>query len=131
MLMYFTANMRPYIAYAAHQSARHTHDPKAAHVHAMKLVIRYRKGTNYKGIYFKPDGMAKVDCYVGSDFVGLFTVEDGQAPISAKSRTGYIILYYGVPLLWVSKMHTQTALSTVEVEYITLLQSMYDLIPVW
>lgn len=39
-------------------------------------------------------------------------------------------MYRGVPLLWVSKMQTQIALSTMEAEYIALSQSMRDLIPI-
>jgi hypothetical protein len=48
----------------------------------------------------------------------------------AKSRTGYVLLFSGVPIMWVSKMQTQIALSTMEAEYIALSQSMRDLIPV-
>ena len=65
-----------------------------------------------------------------ADFGGLFSVEDKQDPISVKSRTGYVILYCGAPLLWVSKMQTQIALSTIKAEYIALSQSMHDLIPI-
>jgi hypothetical protein len=48
---------------------------------------------------------------VDSDFAGLLSVEDKHQPISAKSRTGYIILYSGVPILWVSKMQTQNSIN--------------------
>jgi hypothetical protein len=67
---------------------------------------------------------------VDADFVGLFIVEGGQQPIAVKSRTGYVIMYSGVLVLWVSKMQTQVALSTMEVKYIALSQSMRDLIPI-
>jgi hypothetical protein len=67
---------------------------------------------------------------VDADFSGLFNVEDGQQPISSKSHTGYIFMYFGVPVLWVSKMQTHIALSTMESEYIALSQSMRDLIPI-
>jgi hypothetical protein len=91
-----------------------THDPRASHAVAIKRILRYIKGTKDKGIYFKSDGTDKIDCCVDSDFAGLFSVEDKQQPISAKSRTGYVILYSGVPILWVSKMQNQIALSTME-----------------
>ena len=39
-------------------------------------------------------------------------------------------MYRGAPLLWVSKMQTQIALSTMEAEYFALSQSMRDLIPI-
>jgi len=38
-------------------------------------------------------------------------------------------MFCGTPLLWVSKLQTEVALSTVEAEYITLSQSMRDLLP--
>jgi hypothetical protein len=96
----------------------------------VKRILRYPKGTNDKGLYFKPDSTDKVDCYVDTYFSGLFSVEDGQAPVSVKSRTGYVIMYSGVPVLWVSKMQTQIELSTMKAEYIALSQSMRDLIPI-
>jgi hypothetical protein len=67
---------------------------------------------------------------VDSDFSGLFAVEDGLKPIYDKSRTGYFIKYFDVPILWVSKMQTPIALSTMEAEYIALYQSVRDLIPI-
>jgi hypothetical protein len=72
----------------------------------------------------------KIDCYVYSYFAGLFSVEEKQQPIPAKSRTGYVILYSGVPIIWVSKMQTQIAFSTMAAGYIALSQSMRDLIPI-
>jgi hypothetical protein len=47
-----------------------------------------------------------------------------------KSRTGYVLTLANCPLLWVSKLQTEIALSTMEAEYIALSQSMRDLIPV-
>jgi hypothetical protein len=67
---------------------------------------------------------------VDADFAGLFGVEDGQDPVSVKSRTGYVIFFSEVPLLWVSKLQTLIALSTMEAEYVALSQSMRDLIPI-
>jgi hypothetical protein len=40
MLMYLAANTRPYIAYAVHQAARYTHDPRASHAVAIKRILR-------------------------------------------------------------------------------------------
>jgi hypothetical protein len=87
MLMYLATNTRPDIAYAVHQAARYTHDPRASHAVAIKRILRCIKGTKDKGVYFKPDGTEKIDCYVDSDFAGLFSVEDKHQPISAKSCT--------------------------------------------
>jgi hypothetical protein len=107
MLMYMEANTHPDIAYGVHQAARYTHDPRASHVVAIKRIIRYIKGTKDKGIYFKPDGTENIDCYLDSYFAGLFSLKEKQQPISAKYRTGYVIMYSGVPIIWVYKMQTQ------------------------
>jgi hypothetical protein len=130
MLMYLAANTRPDIAYAVHQATCHTHAPRASHYVAIKRIVGYLKGTQTKGIYFKTDDSERVDCYEHANFAGLLSVEDGQQPIAAKSRTGYVIMYSCVPVIWVSKMQTQIALSNMEAEYIALLQSMRDLIPI-
>ena len=42
---------------------------------------------------------------------------------------GYVIYYFGCPLIWVSKLQAEISLSTVEAEYIALSQSMRDIIP--
>ena len=130
MLMYLSSNTRPDISYAVHQAARFSHAPKNSHAMAVKRILRYLKKTRDKGLVLSPGDKLTVDCYVDSDFGGLFASEDKQDPISVKSRTGYVILYRGSPLLWVSKLQTQIALSTMEAEYIALSQAMRDLIPI-
>ena len=40
-----------------------------------------------------------------------------------------MIKFANCPIIWVSKMQTEIALSTTEVEYISLSKSMRDLIP--
>jgi hypothetical protein len=130
MLMYLAGNTRPDIAYAVHQAARFTHGTRNSHAAGIKRILRYLQKTRTEGLWLRPQDHLQVDCYVDADFGGLFSVEDKQDPISVKSRTGYVILYRGAPLLWVSKMQTQIALSTMEAEYIALSQSMRDLIPI-
>ena len=62
----------------------------------------------------KPNHKEELDCYMDSDFAGLFPVYLAQDLNSTKSRTGYVILYQGYPILWISKMQTQCALLTME-----------------
>ena len=128
MLMYIPANTRPDTAYAVHQAARFSHAPRNCHAFAIKRILRYLQQTKDKEL--KPNEQHKVDCYVEADFAGTFASEDPTNPESVKSRTGYIILYRGSPLLWVSNLQTQIALSTMEAEYVAVLQSMRDLIPI-
>ena len=124
MLMYVAANTRPDIAFAVHQAARFSHAPRNSHATAVKRILRYLKGTKEKGFKLCPNATHQVDCYVDADFAGNFAVENPTSPESVKSRTGYILLYRGSPLLWVSKLQTQLALSTMEAEYVALSQSI-------
>ena len=130
MLMYLSANTRADISYAVHQAARFTHKPCNSHAVAIKRILRYLKRTQDKGMFMRPSKDETVDCYVDADFAGLYGVEHDQDPTCVKSRTGYILFYRNCPILWVSKLQTQIALSTMESEYIALSQSMRDLIPI-
>ncbi len=51
-------------------------------------------------------------------------------PACAKSHSGFVIVCAGVPVLWQSKLQTQTALSTMEAEVIALGACMKELIPI-
>jgi hypothetical protein len=130
MLMFLSANTRPDIAFAVHQAARFSHLPRNSHSLAVKRILRYLKQTNDQGFFLQPDATHRVDCYVDADFAGNFAAEDPRHPASVKSRTGYIVLFRGSPLLWVSKLQSQIALSTMEAEYVALSQAMRDLIPI-
>jgi hypothetical protein len=57
-------------------------------------------------------------------------VEDPQDTTCVKSRTGYVLTFAGCPILWVSKLQTEIALSTLHAEYVALSQSLRDLLPV-
>jgi hypothetical protein len=63
-------------------------------------------------------------------FAGLWGVEYDQDTTSVKSRTGFLIMFMNCPLLWVSKLQTQIALSTMEAEYIALSSAMRELIAI-
>ena len=45
------------------------------------------------------------------------------------SRTGYVISYANCPIIWLSKLMTEFALSTTESEYMALSLSMRNVIP--
>jgi hypothetical protein len=129
MLLYVSSSTRPDIQFAVHQCARFTHNPRRSHEIAIKRIGRYLAGTKDKGITFKPTNEPTLDCYVDADFAGLWGYEDSQDPVCVRSRTGYVLTFGGCPLLWVSKLQTEIALSTTEAEYIALSQAMRDLLP--
>ena len=48
----------------------------------------------------------------------------------ARSRHGYIILYYGCPLIWTSQLQTEIAPSSTESEYTGLSYALREAIPI-
>ena len=101
----------------------------AYHETAMKRIGRYLLGTADKGIILQPDRNKNVECYVGADFAGNWNKAEAEDAVNMLSRTGYVIQFMGCPILWVSKLQTEIALSTTEAEYIALSQTMRDVIP--
>jgi Reverse transcriptase (RNA-dependent DNA polymerase) len=128
MLLYLAGNTRPDIAFAVNQCARFNHDPRKSHSKAVKTIVRYLVKTRTKGLIMKPNGKLTVDCYCDADFAGLWNKEDHRDPVSAKSRTGYVIMFAGCPVVWVSKLQTEIALSTMEAEYVALSHSLRQLL---
>jgi len=124
MLLYLASNSHPDITFAIHQCTHFTHCAKQSHENAIKCICHYLQGTLNESLIFKPMQKLSLDCYADADFVGLWGQEDDQDPVSVKSHTGYVLLFGGCPLLWVSKLQTEIALSTMEVEYIALSHSM-------
>ena len=127
MLMYLSSNSRPDIQFAVHQCARFTHQPCCLHELAILCICRYLKGTKNHGMIFSPSTSLKLDCFVDADFAGLYNVENEQDPVCVKLQTGYVITLGNCPVLWVSRLQTEIALSTTEAKYLALSQSMQDL----
>ncbi len=77
----------------------------------------------------KPTGELDIDVYVDADFAGLWPYEDKQDPSCVKSRTGFVICISGCPIVWVSKLQNEIALSTMEAEYNALSYAMRSVLP--
>ena len=84
----------------------------------MKHKVRYLTGTSKNGLILQLQKELVLDCYVDADFAGLWRYENDQDLILVKSQTGYVFYFSGCPLLWVSEMQTEIAVSTLEAEYI-------------
>ena len=70
-----------------------------------------------------------ITAYVDADFAGLWGVEDSNDPVCVRSRTGYVLLVGGIPVIWASKLQTEIAVSTMMAEYIALSQAMREILP--
>jgi hypothetical protein len=92
-LNYLEKSTRPDIAYAVHQCARFTEDPRVEHTKAVKAIGRYLLGTKDKGIICKPNDNS-LECYSDADFAGNWNkIECEFNRDTARSRSGYVIKY--------------------------------------
>ena len=129
MLTYLQGNSRPEIAVHVHQCARFSINPKRSHEAAILNIGRYLLGSREKGIIYRPNKTKGLECYVDADFAGGWQLADAESADNVLSRTGYVLMYAGCPIHWVSKLQTEIALSTAEAEYIALSQSLREVIP--
>ena len=129
MLGYLQNSTRPDISMSVHQGARFNSNPKLCHEKAIKRIARYLLGTMDKGIRCSPDPNLGLECYVDADFAGGWSSGDHSNPECVLSRMGFVIMYAGCPIMWLSKLQTEIALSTTEAEYIALSQAMREVIP--
>jgi len=130
-LDYLAQNARPDIMYATHQIAKYSSDPRQSHGEAILYLVRYLKKTRDLGLKFKPDPKKGFECYCDAKFSGNWNKAFAPVdPSTAKSRSDWIIFYAGCPVSWASKLQSQVALSTTEAKYITMSQSLHDVIRV-
>ena len=130
MLLYLSTNTRPNISFAVSQVARFNHNPKMSHAAAVKTIVRYLHRTHEFGTVVQPTGNLNLDLYADADFCGLFRPDPDSSITSAKSRTGFILLFGGAPLVWKSQLQSSISLLTLESEYQALSQAMQTLLPV-
>jgi hypothetical protein len=132
-LNFLEKSTRPDIAYAVHQCARFVENPTELHAEAIKRIGRYILGTATKGLILRPTkDNASFDCWVDASHAGEWRKHGGEAvndSTTAKSRSGYVLLYAGCPILWASKLQTEIALSSTEAEYIAISSTTREVIP--
>ncbi len=116
MLLYLAGHSRPDIAYAVNCAVRYMFCPKHSHEVALKRIGRYLKATRDQGLVLNPSDMLKIDCYPDADFARMYGHELPTDPSFVKSRTGYTITVADCPVVWQSKLQTETATSTMEAE---------------
>jgi hypothetical protein len=127
-LNFLEKSTRPDIAFAVHQCARYSSNPKESHSAAVRYIVRYLMTTRDKGLVLRPNGHSFV-CYVDADFQGGWDIKTAaEDSTTAKSRTAYIVMYGGCPIVWASKMQTDIALSTTESEYSALSEAAREVL---
>jgi hypothetical protein len=115
---------------AVHQCARFVVNPMMSHELAIMQIGRYLYDNYERGIIFKVDKTKGLEVYVDADFAGGWSYEDSENADNVLSRTGFVICYAKCPLVWCSKLQTETTLSTMETEYIAMSHALREPIPV-
>ena len=89
--------------------------------HGVKHLGRYLLETRDKEIVLSPTPQMSLTCYVDSDFAGNWDAKEAPDNLdTARSRSGYIVLFAGAPLHWRSKLQTIISLSTAKSELVAL-----------
>nr|GEW65058.1 hypothetical protein [Tanacetum cinerariifolium] len=110
-LLYFTAS-RPGLQFAIYMCARYQARPTEKHVHAVKRIFRYLRGTIHRGLWYPKDYSVALTAFVDSDHAGC---QDTRRSISGS------VQILGERLIsWSSKRQKSTAISSMEAEYIAL-----------
>jgi hypothetical protein len=129
MIQYMSGHTRPDIAFAVSQCARFSSNPKRTHPAALKRIGRYLLQTRDRGLLLNPMDAFEIECFVDTDFAGLWYYEDPSDPVCVHSCTGFVICICGCPVSWITRLQTTIAMITMESEYVTLSTAMRDLIP--
>ncbi len=69
------------------------------------------------------ENLVKIDSFLDADFAGMYVHEGIDDPVCVKSRTRYVIMVANCPIMWQSKLQSETALSTMEADIVVLAHS--------
>ncbi|GKA55606.1 retrovirus-related pol polyprotein from transposon TNT 1-94 [Tanacetum coccineum] len=110
-LMYLTSS-RPDLVYAVCMCARYQAWPTKKHLHAVKRIFRYLRGTVNRGLWYSKDSAIALTTFADADHAGC------QDTRRSTSRSMQLL---GDRLVsWSSKRQKSTVISSTEAEYIAL-----------
>ncbi|GJW08044.1 retrovirus-related pol polyprotein from transposon TNT 1-94 [Tanacetum coccineum] len=110
-LMYLTSS-RPDLVFAVCMCARYQAKPTKKHLHAVKRIFRYLKGTIDMGLWYSKDSCITLTAYADADHVGC---QDTRQSTSGSAQ------FLGYKLVsWSSNKQKSTAISSTKAKYIAL-----------
>jgi len=119
----------PDISYAVHQCTRFSSNPCITHTEAIMQISMYLLSTQDKGFIMAPKDHS-LDCWVDADFAGNWAKDCNPLDVdNVQSRSGYIVNYPSIPLLWHSKLQGEIALSMTKAKFYALSTSLRECIP--
>ncbi|KAJ8381146.1 hypothetical protein SKAU_G00019240 [Synaphobranchus kaupii] len=117
-LLYAAMATRPDIAQAVSAVSKFNANPDAAHLTAVKRILRYLKGTVNLALKYEWSEFGTLIGFSDADWAG---DQDDR-----RSTTGNIFLLSGGAVSWLSKKQATVALSTAEAEYVALSQAAQE-----
>ncbi|GJW89968.1 retrovirus-related pol polyprotein from transposon TNT 1-94 [Tanacetum coccineum] len=110
-LMYLTAS-RPDLTFIVCMCARYQGKPTENHLHTVKRISKYLKGTVNRGLWYSKDSSIAITTYADVDHVGC---QDTR-----RSTSRSIQLLGNKLVSWSSKRHKSAVISSMEAKYIAL-----------
>jgi len=111
-LLWPARNGYPIISYAVVQLCRAMEKPSEKAWESCLHCLHYLYENRHEGIQFKSDASPIPICYYDSGHL--------QDRVDYKSFYGYVIVFMGAPIHWVSKKHQHVGESSAEDEYMAL-----------
>ena len=110
-IMYAMLGTRPDLAYAVGTLSQYSACPGEQHLHALKRVFRYLRGTSDTQLTFsgRDKSTQSPICYADADWA--------SDPNDRRSISGYTFVFCGGAISWSSWKQHSTALSSTEAEY--------------
>nr|GEV02142.1 copia protein [Tanacetum cinerariifolium] len=110
-LLYLTAS-RPDLQFTICMCVRYQARPTKKHVHAVKRIFRYLRGTVNRGLWYPKDSSVTLTAFANADHAGC---QD------TRRSTSESVQFLGERLIsWSSKRQKSVAISSTEAEYIAL-----------
>nr|GEW65168.1 uncharacterized mitochondrial protein AtMg00810-like [Tanacetum cinerariifolium] len=110
-LLYLKAS-RPDLQFAICMCAWYQARPTEKHVHAVKRIFRYLRGTVHRGLWYTKDSSVALTAFADADHAGC---QD-----TCRSTSGSVQFLGERLISWSSKSQKSAAVSCIEAEYITL-----------
>nr|GEW24228.1 retrovirus-related Pol polyprotein from transposon TNT 1-94 [Tanacetum cinerariifolium] len=110
-LLYLTAS-RPDLQFAICMCARYQARPTEEHVHAVKMIFLYLRGTIHRGLWYSKDSSIALTAFADADHAG--------CQYTRRSTSGSVQFLGERLISWSSKRQKSVAISSTKAEYITL-----------
>ncbi|KAF0722783.1 hypothetical protein Ae201684_018174 [Aphanomyces euteiches] len=113
--MYLAMGTRPDLAFPLQQLSQFLDNPGPAHWRAAKRALRYLNGTRSRGLLLGGSDSVHnpfLSAYVDADYA--------NCPDTRRCVSGYVLLFLGSPISWLTKKQNIVTLSTTEAEFVAL-----------